>query len=86
MYKISIIIAPLLKNLGVSARTLLAKQQTNTYNPLSDIWYKLAGLDSPKHSAQPPLLLRDPCSILLQMVLLLPNIDNGLYNMFFSYS
>lgn len=80
---IIIFLAPLLKVLSVSARSLMAKYQTPNYNPISDLWYKLIGLEQPRQqlsSTYPPLLMRDPCSVLLQLVLLLPTLDRGLYS------
>jgi len=82
---ILIVLAPLLKVLRVSARSLMAKYQTPDYNPISDIWDKLIGCEQPRQqfsSTYPPLLMRDPCSVLLQLVLLLPTLDRGLYNVF----
>lgn len=74
------ILAQLLKVLGVSARSLI-KNETND-NIVSDIWYKLIGIEQPPESctSDPPLLMRDPCSVLLQLVLLLPNLELGEYN------
>jgi hypothetical protein len=73
--------------LCVSARSLMAKYQTSDYNPISDVWYKLIGYDQPRQQLSniyPPLLMRDPCSVLLQLVLLLPTLDRGLYYIFFN--
>lgn len=76
---ILLFIAPLLKVLRVSARSLMTKYQTRDYSPLCDIWFKLIGAEHPqqKNIVQPPLLMRDPCSILLQLLLLLPTLDRG---------
>lgn len=76
-------IAPLLKVLRVSARSLMAKYQTPEYNPISDVWYKLIGCDQPRQqlsNSYPPLMMRDPCSVLLQLVLLLPTLDRDLFD------
>lgn len=73
-------IAPLLKVLGESARSLMKKYQTPNCNTLSDIWYKLIGVELPQeqlYSTNPPLLMRDPASLLLQLVLLLPTLEHG---------
>lgn len=66
-----------------SARSLMAKYQTPDYNPISDVWYKLIGCDQPRQqlsNTYPPLMMRDPCSVLLQLVLLLPTLDRGMYD------
>lgn len=71
-------LAPLLKVLRESARSLVSKHQTN--NPLNDIWFKLIGIEQPQQqltNIHPPLLMRDPCSTLLQLLLLLPNLERG---------
>ncbi|XP_060847929.1 uncharacterized protein LOC132927424 isoform X2 [Rhopalosiphum padi] len=76
-------IAPLLKVLRASARSLMAKYQTPDYNPISDVWYKLIGCDQPRQqlsNTYPPLMMRDPCSVLLQLVLLLPTLDRDLFD------
>lgn len=74
------ILAPLLKVLSVCAQSLMAKYPTNDHNSISDIWYKLIGVERPQDiykSSNPPLLMRDPCTVLLQLVLLLPRLDSG---------
>ncbi|XP_025207566.1 uncharacterized protein LOC112603273 isoform X2 [Melanaphis sacchari] len=76
-------IAPLLKVLRVSARSLMARYQTSDYSPISDVWYKLIGCDQPRQqysNTYPPLMMRDPCSVLLQLVLLLPTLDRDLFD------
>lgn len=81
---IYIFLAPLLKVLRVSAKSLMIKYQTSNYNPISDIWYKLIGVEMPqqKYLIHPPLLVRDPCSVLLQLLLLLPSLKRGKYRYF----
>lgn len=63
----------------MSAQWLFSKYPTNNQNPLSDIWNKLIGVNESqqKNMIYPPLLLRDPCNLLLQLVLLLPVLDSG---------
>lgn len=67
--------------LRVNARFLMEKYQLyeDYIHPLNDIWNKLIGAEQPlqKNILQPPLLMRDPCSVLLELVLLLPALDNG---------
>lgn len=84
-FNLNFSLAPLLKVLRVSARSLMAKYQTPEYNPISDVWYKLIGCDQPRQqlsNTYPPLMMRDPCSVLLQLVLLLPILDRGMYKVF----
>lgn len=75
-----IFVASLLKVLSASARSLMADYQISNRNPIRDVWYKLLGMEETQelyNNSNPPLLLRDPCSILLRIVLLLPPLEYG---------
>ncbi|VVC34687.1 Zinc finger, UBR-type,Zinc finger, RING/FYVE/PHD-type,Zinc finger, RING-type [Cinara cedri] len=67
-------IGPLLKVLHLSAQSLLAEYSKSERNPLYDIWYKLIGSELAQEF-HPPLLMRDPCIILLQLVFLFPTLQ-----------
>lgn len=71
----------MLNVLRVSARSLLSKYHSSTnYNTISDVWCKLTGAERPQapyKMTHPPLLMRDPSIVLLEFVLLLPNLDPG---------
>jgi hypothetical protein len=62
--------------LRVSAQSLIS----TTDNTINDVWCKLTGAERPQAQykmTQPPLLMRDPSTVLLQLSMLIPNLDRG---------
>jgi hypothetical protein len=69
----------------VSAQSLMSKYHTTTYNTINDVWCKLIGAERSQAQykmTHPPLLMRDPSIVLLQLSMLIPNLDHGKIHLF----